>query len=635
MNSVVLVGNPNVGKSVLFFHLTGNYVTVANYPGTTVEVAKGRTNIEGHVAEIYDTPGLYSLSTVTGEEEVTRGLLMKNPEAIVVHVVDAKNLPRMLPLTLELQSSGFRMVLVLNMTDEASRLGVVINRVELARRLGLNVVNAAFAKGRGISPLKKEIARQLRQKAPNTPRAETDCRVRNAADYLRGSYPLPAMVIARLYLEGDSEIMALVEQTEGATAVTLLREAGKQVDRPLYSFALQRRAAANIILDGVFFAGQGARCPGKLEAASLDPVWGWLVAGIILYAVLYLGVGRLGGGILVDLLDRTLLGGIIIPFIERWVTDNVPWYVLRQLLTGEFGVMTLGLRYAFAVIMPIVATFFLMFSVLEDSGYLPRLAYLADRSMSKLGLNGRSVIPLTLGLGCGTMAVLVTRTLESRRERFIATFLLALAVPCSAQLGLTLAVLAREPLYLSVWVAVTGSAFLLWGRLLNLLLPGGREPFFMELPPLRLPRLDAIFQKTLARLSWYLKEVVPIFGGVCLILWLLNISGAHLALSELLAPVLSKMGLPKELAPVLMLGFFRRDYGAAGLYDLHQSGDLAGAQLLVAAAVLTLFLPCLAQLVIMLKERKAIETAAIVSTTAALAFAVGVLLRVILGLPEL
>ncbi len=633
MVTVALVGNPNVGKSVLFYHLTGNYVTVANYPGTTVEVARGRTNIGGFTVEVCDTPGLYSLSVITGEEAVTRRLLMANPKAVVVHVVDAKNLPRMLPLTLELLACGFCTVLVLNMADEAARLGVVIKRAELSRRLGIAVLEAAFAEGRGVTALKKEIAHLLVQKNPPPRLPAPPPGISRAAGLLGGEYPLPATVTARLYLEGDSEMTELVEKTEDSSAVAFLRQLREQADRPLYSFALQRREMAEKLLEGVFFPGRHA-LPGKLDRVTLDPVFGWAVAGFVLYAGLYLGVGRLGGGILVGLLDEALFGGVLIPLIERWMAGAIPWPALRQLLAGEYGVLTLGLRYAFAVIMPIVGTFFLMFSILEDSGYLPRMACLADNTMSRLGLNGRSVIPLTLGLGCGTMAVLVTRTLESRRERFIATFLLALAVPCSAQLGLTLAVLSAEPLFLSAWVAVVGASFLFAGRLLNLLLPGGRQPFFMELPPLRLPRFNAIFQKTYARLGWYLKEVTPVFVFVSLVLWMLNISGVLGALILSLAPVLARMGLPREMAPVFILGFFRRDYGAAGLYDLYQSGVLAGAQLLVAAVVLTLFLPCLAQLVIMLKERGIAATTVTVAATAALAFAAGVLLRLALGLPQ-
>jgi len=581
LESVILAGNPNVGKSVLFYHLTGNYVTVSNYPGTTVEVARGKANIHGKQVNVFDTPGLYSLSPVTEEEAVTRRLLMENGAGIVVHVVDAKNLPRMLPLTLELLSCGFGLILVLNMMDEAAKHGVAINRAELARRLGVPVLEAAFTEGRGVTALKKEIARALQQ------RTRAECELPPADE-----------------------------------------------ESP-YLSALRRRQQAERVLEGIFLSGRGPGRQSLAERLTLDPFYGVILMALVLYVGLYLVVGRFGAGTLVDLLEGTLFGGIIIPIVEYWVEAYVPWEPLRELLAREYGIMTLGFRYAFGVILPIVGTFFFMFSVLEDSGYLPRLAYLADGLMSRVGLNGRAVIPLTLGFGCGTMAVLVTRTLESKRERFIATFLLALAVPCSAQLGLMLSILSHEPYYLFIWTIIVGGMFLFCGSVLSAIVPGRRAPFFMELPPLRMPKLNAIFQKTLARMRWYFVEIIPVFIFISVLLFLLRSSGGIDKLTALLSPLLGSMGLPPGLSIVFIFGFFRRDYGAAGLLDLYRKGTLSGGQLLVAAVVLTLFLPCLAQLAVMVKERKLPATLVIMGSVALLAYAAGTMLRLLLGLPIL
>ena len=350
---------------------------------------------------------------------------------------------------------------------------------------------------------------------------------------------------------------------------------------------------------------------------------------------IYLIVGRFGAGYLVDVLEGTVFRQFLVPLVEQWADRNIPWLALRQLIAGEFGMMTLGLRYAFGIILPIVGTFFFVFAILEDSGYLPRLAFLADGWMEKIGLNGRAVIPLTLGFGCGTMAVLVTRTLESSRERVIATFLLALAVPCSAQLGLIMAILASEPRYLFYWICAVGTVFLVMGALLNMVLPGRRAPFFMELPPLRLPTIAAVTQKTLARIRWYFAEVIPIFLFVSVFLWLLGVTGLLDVLSEKLTPILGIMGLPPSLNRVFLYGFFRRDYGAAGLYDLYRSGAVSGGQLLVAAVVLTLFLPCLAQLAVMIRERGAAVSVAIVAIVAMIAMIAGILINILLSLPLL
>lgn len=586
MKRVILVGNPNVGKSVLFYLLTGNYVTVSNYPGTTVEVSRGVANLYGKALEIYDTPGLYSLDTITEEEAVTKRLLSEKKPDLVIHVTDAKNLPRMLPLTLELQQLGFPLLLLLNMMDEADRAGVRIRRHELSARLHIPVLEAALAQGRGFTILKREIT--------------------------------------RIILEGEKA--ASSPERKGRTEN--VAGAGTPAAFPKWQ-------EAERILSCVYFAGANPEEEGFFDRFTLSPAGGMILTLSVLYFGLYLLVGRFGAGILVDLLEGALISEMILPILARWSAEYAPWPELHQLLAGEYGIMTLGFRYAFGIILPIVGTFFFVFSVLEDSGILPRLAYLTDGWMNRLGLNGRAVIPLTLGLGCGTMAVLVTRTLESKRERVIASFLLALAVPCSAQLGLIMALLSGRPASLLLWAVITGAALVLAGSLLEILLPGHRAPFFMELPPLRLPRFNAIFQKTLARMRWYFVEVIPVFMLVSIFLWLMQMTGLMDTLAALLAPALGRMGLPPEMNLVFLYGFFRRDYGAAGLYDLYKAGKVAGAQLLVASVVLTLFLPCLAQLVMMVRERGVWISLIIAVNVIFIAFGAGVLLRGLLGLPVL
>jgi ferrous iron transport protein B len=253
--------------------------------------------------------------------------------------------------------------------------------------------------------------------------------------------------------------------------------------------------------------------------------------------------------------------------------------------------------------MPIVAFFFLFFSCIEDSGYLPRIAMLIDRIFKRLGLSGRAVIPMVLGFGCDTMATIVTRTLPTKRERIIATLLLALAVPCSAQLGVIFALLGRNPLALMVWAVIIWVVFLLIGFLAAKILPGERPSFYMELPPLRLPKLSNILTKTFVRVRWYLWEILPVFVLASVFLWLGKLAGVFDKLVSLLHTPVRAIGLPQEAATIFLFGFFRRDYGAAGLYDLTQQGLLNGRQLVVACVALTLFLPCIAQFIMNLKER--------------------------------
>jgi len=241
--------------------------------------------------------------------------------------------------------------------------------------------------------------------------------------------------------------------------------------------------------------------------------------------------------------------------------------------------------------------------MVEDSGYLPRLSLLIDRLFKKIGLSGRAVIPMTLGFGCGTMATMVTRTLESVRERVIATVLLALAIPCSAQLGVIFGLAADSPGVIVTWIGTVGVVFLFIGYLTAKILPGETPDFFMELPPLRMPRFANVWIKTSSRMRWYFMEILPLFLLASVLIWVGNITGLFEKALWLLSFPTNWIGLPDEAAQAFLYGFFRRDYGVAGLYDVHQTGALSGNQLAVATITLTLFLPCIAQFLVMLKER--------------------------------
>jgi ferrous iron transport protein B len=305
----------------------------------------------------------------------------------------------------------------------------------------------------------------------------------------------------------------------------------------------------------------------------------------------------------VNFLEGKVFGGWINPFVQALCAQHVPWAAVRNLIAGEYGVVTLGLRYAIAIILPIVSFFFIVFALLEDTGYLPRLALLIDRIFKTMGLSGRGVIPMVLGLGCDTMATMVTRTLPTARERIIGTLLLALAVPCSAQLGLILALLQGRTGALAVWAGTVAAVFLLVGFLAARLVPGEAPHFYMELPPLRLPSARNVFLKTYTRVVWYLKEVIPLFLLASVLIWLGQLAGAFDAATGWLEWPVRWLGLPESTAKVFLFGFFRRDYGAAGLYDINRAGGLSGVQLTVAAVTLTLFLPCIAQFLMNVKER--------------------------------
>jgi ferrous iron transport protein B len=635
-----LVGSPNVGKSVLFNALTGAYVTVSNYPGTTVEVARGRLKAPGRVREVVDSPGMYSLLPITEEERVTRRLLLQERPEAVVHVVDAKSLERLLPLTLQLLEAGLPLLLDVNVIDEAERLGLELKAQELERRLGVPVVATAGITGRGVAELKERLAETSRAQpaaAPVDYDPGIETAVRRISERLEDGYALSRRAMALLLLQEDPEILEVVLKRQPEmlpviqAAVAAARAASSRP--PALRIAQRRQEQARRLAEAALLPVRpaGRDFAGRLSRLLVNPLTGLPILLVVLYFGLYQFVGVLGAGVLVNFLENRVFDTLITPLLVRFFDRWVPWAVVRDLFVGEFGVFTLGLRYALAIVLPIVGTFFLAFSLMEDSGYFPRLALLVDRVFKKIGLNGRAVIPMVLGLGCDTMATMVTRTLETRRERVLATLLLALAIPCSAQLGVILAVLSARPLALALWAAVILGVFLLVGALGARLLPGGRPSFYMELPPLRLPQPGNVLIKTYTRMQWYLLEVLPFFLLASVAIWLGRITGFFPLLIRALGPVVGWLGLPRETAVVFVFGFFRRDYGAAGLYDLQRAGLMSGRQLLVASVTLTLFIPCIAQAAVMLKERGWKATLGIAAFILPFSFLVGFLLNLLLS----
>jgi len=430
-------------------------------------------------------------------------------------------------------------------------------------------------------------------------------KIRNLLEH---DYYLSRRSIAILLLQEDEGIGNLVKEKEPGN-FNLIQDAIKDLKvsykkQVSYELAIERQNEVNDMLKRtVKFEKDKISGQERLSRLVMDPVFGIPIFLTVLYLGLYKFVGQLGAGTVVDFLETNIFDKYITPFSTAMAARFIPWEFLRELFIGEYGVITMAFRYAFAIILPITSFFFLIFSLIEDSGYLPRLAMLIDRTFKKIGLSGRAVIPMVLGFGCATMATMVTRILPTKRERIIATLLLALAVPCSAQLGVIMALLQHNPKALIIWAGVILAIFLLVGYLASKILPGERPSFYMEIPPLRMPSISNVFIKTYVRVKWYFKEIMPLFLWASVLIWLGRLTGLFDLLINLLKPPLRLIGLPSEASKAFLFGFFRRDYGAAGLYDLNVHGKLDGVQLAVSCVALTLFLPCIAQFLINIKER--------------------------------
>jgi ferrous iron transport protein B len=539
---LALVGNPNVGKSAIFGSLTGHYATVSNYPGTTVTVTQGRAVINGQVCEVIDTPGVNALEGVLSEDELISRQLILEDNLDVLVQVVDARNLRR-GLMLTWQLARFRKPMVL-----------VLNMVDEAGIHGLRIDASRLSAALGI---------------PVVPTVATEGQ---GLQLLRDVLPASSHpVVDRSCGDRSAWAHELTEAVRERTGKSLARTqdiVGRLVRQPLTAIP---------ILAGVLY-------------------------------LLYLSVGVFGAQTLVGLLEDKFFGGLVNPAARAAMEWLVPVELIRDMFVGEYGLVTMGLTYAIGIVLPVVTAFFVVFGILEDSGYIPRLAIFCDRIFRLMGLNGKAVLPMVLGLGCDTMATMTTRILGTQKERLIAILLLALGVPCSAQLATIMGILGGISFgaLLTLFSVVLTQMFMI-GFLAARVVPGARSEFILELPPIRLPVLRNVLMKTVLRVRWYLGEAVPLFLLGTLILFVMDRVGALVVLVRAGEPVIEGLlGLPPETTQVFVMGFLRRDYGAAGLFQLAQQGLLTGVQSVVALTVMTLFVPCIAHFLMIVKEQGAL-----------------------------
>lgn len=606
---IALVGNPNVGKSMLFHRLTGKYVIVSNYPGTTVEISSGALRDHPDVV-VVDTPGIVAFPPRSEDETVTAQVLLQEELRAIVQVGDAKNLRRTLHLAVQLSEMGLPLVVALNMMDEARARGLTVDSAKISAALGVPVVATVATRGQGLDQLIDSV-----QQAKCSPlQLEYPAEIEAALAEMQPLLP-PAPISARslglLWLSRDAASESWINERAGDDALAALRGLRDRIDREgAEPAAGVIQSVRNTLVESLTNQALREANPGKPSLAvrvghlASHPVWGLPILAAVLFAM-YWFVGVFGAGTLVGLLEEDLFGTVINPWITAQIENLIPWPFLSQILVGEYGLWTMGMTYALALLLPIVITFFIMFGILEDSGYLPRLSVLTNRLFSTMGLNGQAVLPMVLGLGCVTMATMTTRILTSRRDRVLVTLLLALAVPCSAQLGVVMGLLAGISFTATaIWVGIVILLLFAVGWLAAQLMPGERAPLLVELPPLRLPVMSNVLVKTAARLEWYIKEAVPLFLFGTLLLFLLDWFHILPGIIKAAEPLVTGwLGLPPEAASAFLLGLMRRDFAATGLFAMESQGLLSPAQMLVAIVTITLFIPCIASLFMIIKER--------------------------------
>lgn len=568
---LALVGNPNVGKSVIFNYLSGLYVDVSNYPGTTVEYS------QGHYKQyiIYDTPGVYGISSFSAEENVTRDVVLEAD--IILNIVDSVHLERDLFLTQQLIDMGKRVSVILNFQDELNHQGIGIDIQRLSQSLGVPVFQTSAVQKSGFEHLDEAIE-QART-------GMIDPALHKNLHALLAE--VGSQAEALLILEGDDSLA----QKHG------VHSGNRRED--LY---IERRNLVNIIVNNVITEVQARARLSSLLGRWAVNIWTGIPMLLVALYLIYLFVGKLIAVDLVNITEKHIGNEVWEPWIRSVVASIIPlnsW--LGTLLVGEFGVISMTVTYLLFLLLPLVIAFYLALSLMEDSGYLPRLATLVDRSLNALGLNGSAVIPLILGFGCVTMATITTRILGSEREKTIATTILQFAIPCSAQIAVVAALLAGAGFQaMIIYSVVILAVFISIGTILHRLLPGESSALLIDLPPMRLPRLDNIVRKTTFRSYAFMKEATPWFFLGALVIGIMQVTGLLTIWVNLLAPLVTGwLQLPREAATAFVMGLVRRDFGAAGLYEL----ALTPHQVVVALVTITLFVPCVASLMVMLKER--------------------------------
>jgi ferrous iron transport protein B len=589
-SDILLVGQPNVGKSVLFSRLTGVRTLASNYPGTTVSYAQGRLRHGGEDFTVVDAPGTYSLEPIDEAARVTVGLI--DDAARIINVVDATHLERHLPLTLELLAQQVPMVLALNMCDEARHKGVEIDVEALSRELKAPVVPIVARSGEGIKTLIASCLALPARRRGQTGRTghpghHPHLEHPPAADGHPGGGAGPAG--AHVHLDRDRvwhRIGDLVEKVQ-------------TLHHHHHSFG------------------------DRLEDLSIHPWWGGLVAltvvALSFSLIRLLGEFLISGGIgIVGRPWLTLPFGTELffealaqPLLLRLSAFLGPGSFLHALLIGtlvdgrvdfmqSFGLLSSGLYIPLGAVLPYLLSFYFVLSLLEDSGYLPRLAVFLDNFMHRLGLHGYAIIPTLLGLGCNVPGIMATRILEGRRQRFITATLISIAVPCAALQAMIVGLVGSHGL--GPVLTVYGTLFVVWvmvSVILRFSARGFRPELLVEIPPYRLPSLPALGAKLWMRIHCFLREALPVMLGAILAVNVLYQLDVFKYLAAAAAPLVTRLwGMPAESVVPLLVGILRKDVALGLLAPL----ALSTKQLVIGSVLLSMFFPCIATCVVLFRE---------------------------------
>lgn len=567
---ILLMGNPNVGKSAIFSRLTGAKVTVSNYPGTTVGFSQGYVTLEKNTyGVVIDVPGVYSLDPVTTTDEVA--IKMREKGDTIINVVDATNLERNLFLSLELAEKNTPMIIALNMWDETKHKGIEIDVKALQKELGILVVPVCGLTGFGI----KELVEKLKSVKNRTFKATTRD-------------------------EKWEKIGRVIDLTQ------------------------KLHHHHHTLLE-------------RFEDMSTRPATGIPIAMLVVYLSFKIIQGIAES--LITYVFNPLFDRVWLPIMEKLslflgqkgVLHNV---IIGKLVNGEidyeksFGLLTTGLFVPIAEVLPYILSFYLILGILEDLGYLPRLATQVDNLMHRLGLHGYAIVPMILGLGCNVPGAMAIRLLETRREKFIAGTLMAIAIPCMAQIAMIMGLVGkRGGEYVALIFGILFLLLIVKGFVMNKVLKGKSPEVLWEIPPYRMPQPAAVAKKLWMRVFEFIRDAVPYVLLGVLIINVLSAIHVFDFLTGFFSPIIHNLwGLPDDTLPAMMMGFLRKDIAIGMLAPL----ELTTKQLVITCTVLAIYFPCMATFIVLMRElgwKDMLKSAFLMILTAII---VGTLMNIIL-----
>ena len=612
-----LIGNPSVGKSLIFNQLTGLGVEVSNYPGTTVELQRGNTCFQREMIELVDLPGIYSLDGESGEEALVRRFLEQQDTDVVIAVLSATRLERNLYLLLQVAEYGLPMVVVLNMVDEAAKQGLEIDPGPISDLLGVEVILTAASQGKNIDriiPAALAATRPVKVEVPYDHHIEAAIRSLgkiSAADRKESIRALQGFGENPDLLEAAQTIAEEIESRHRMTVAQII--------------AANRHNFAHQI------AGLTIKEKTLHQKTDLDSILTRAFPGIPIL------VGILLGMLLVVFVVGSFLEELIVELFDIFLLQPFLALGLPPIVEALGTALILALQAGLGIAFPYVFLFYIIISVLEDSGYMTRAAFLADNAMHRVGMHGGAVIPLTLAFGCNVPAIMSVRLLHSRRERIIASFLVTM-VPCSARTVIIAGIVAGFVgigAAFSVY-AIVFALILLTGLVLSRITPGEQFGMIMEMVPLRRPDARLVMKKAWSRLSEFLFIAMPLLLAGSVVLGLLEFFGIMAIFEQLVEPyTMALLGLPGYSATALIFGILRKEMAFETLAILAGTADLGAVltslQLYIFAVVTVLFIPCLATITVLLREVGSRITLAVTIYTVALGLFIGGLMYRILA----